>query len=35
VGHARKPPRYLGAGSVLQTTIEGLGAQRNAVIREQ
>jgi acylpyruvate hydrolase len=35
VGHARKPPRYLEAGSVLETTIEGLGAQRNAVIREQ
>jgi acylpyruvate hydrolase len=35
VGHARKPPRYLAAGSVLETTIEGLGAQRNAVVREQ
>lgn len=29
VGHARKPQRYLQNGSVLQTSIEGLGAQRN------
>jgi 2-keto-4-pentenoate hydratase/2-oxohepta-3-ene-1,7-dioic acid hydratase in catechol pathway len=28
VGHARKPQRYLRNGSVLQTSIEGLGAQR-------
>jgi acylpyruvate hydrolase len=31
VGHARKPPRYLGEGSVLETEIEGLGSQRNVV----
>jgi acylpyruvate hydrolase len=29
VGHARKPPRYLGDGAVLTTEIEGLGSQRN------
>jgi acylpyruvate hydrolase len=29
VGHARKPQRYLQNGSVLETSIEGLGAQRN------
>ncbi|WP_022887276.1 fumarylacetoacetate hydrolase family protein [Glaciibacter superstes] len=29
VGHARKPQRYLQNGSVLQTSIEGVGAQRN------
>jgi len=28
VGHARKPPRYLTEGSVLETEIEGLGSQR-------
>ncbi|MEX1079778.1 MAG: fumarylacetoacetate hydrolase family protein [Homoserinimonas sp.] len=32
VGHARKPPRYLGDGSVLQTTIDGLGSQRNIAV---
>jgi len=31
VGHARKPPRYLSAGSELVTRIEGLGECRNAV----
>jgi acylpyruvate hydrolase len=31
VGHARKPPRYLVDGSVLGTSIEGIGALRNAV----
>lgn len=31
VGHARKPPRYLADGSVLQTSIDGLGAQSNRV----
>lgn len=31
VGHAHKPPRYLGEGSVLETEIEGLGSQRNVV----
>lgn len=29
VGHARKPARYLKDGSILETTIEGLGSQRN------
>lgn len=29
VGHARTPPRYLGDGSILETTIDGLGSQRN------
>lgn len=32
VGHARKPPRYLQAGSVLETHIDGLGAQRNVAV---
>ncbi|TAJ48581.1 MAG: FAA hydrolase family protein [Herbiconiux sp.] len=31
VGHARKPPRYLGQGDVLSTVIEGLGTLRNPV----
>jgi acylpyruvate hydrolase len=31
VGHARKPPRYLTDGSVLSTSIDGLGALRNVV----
>lgn len=31
VGHARKPPRYLSAGSELVTRIEGLGECRNTV----
>jgi acylpyruvate hydrolase len=29
VGHAHKPPRYLVAGSRLETEIHGLGSQRN------
>lgn len=29
VGHARKPARYLLDGSILETTIDGLGSQRN------
>ena len=29
VGHARKPPRYLGDGAILTTEIAGLGSQRN------
>lgn len=33
VGHARKPPRYLSDGSVMETRIEGLGAQRNIARR--
>lgn len=32
VGHARKPPRYLRDGSVLETTIDGLGTQRNVAM---
>ena len=34
VGHARKPPRYLTAGSELVTRIEGLGECRNTVRAE-
>lgn len=34
VGHARKPPRYLAAGSELVTTIEGLGECRNVLRAE-
>jgi acylpyruvate hydrolase len=33
VGHARKPPRYLGEGSVLVTRVEGVGEQRNVLVR--
>ena len=33
VGHARKPPRYLGEGSELVTEISGLGTQRNTARR--
>lgn len=29
VGHARKPARYLQDGAILETSIEGLGSQRN------
>jgi acylpyruvate hydrolase len=32
VGHARKPPRYLAPGAVLETAIEGIGTLRNAVV---
>ncbi|WP_210479278.1 fumarylacetoacetate hydrolase family protein [Naasia sp. SYSU D00948] len=32
VGHARKPPRYLSDGDVLETVIEGLGRQRNDIV---
>jgi 2-keto-4-pentenoate hydratase/2-oxohepta-3-ene-1,7-dioic acid hydratase (catechol pathway) len=32
VGHARKPPRYLGDGSVVVTAIEGIGELRNTVV---
>jgi len=35
VGHARKPPRYLAPGSVLTTTIAGLGECRNTCVPEQ
>lgn len=31
VGHARNPARYLGDGSILETSIDGLGTQRNRV----
>ena len=33
VGHARKPPRYLADGSILETSIDGLGAQRNRAVK--
>ena len=32
VGHARKPPHYLGDGSVVVTAIEGIGELRNTVV---
>jgi acylpyruvate hydrolase len=32
VGHARKPPRYLTDGVVLQTSIDGLGTQSNRAV---
>jgi acylpyruvate hydrolase len=35
VGHARKPPRYLSDGDVLETVIDGLGEQRNDVVVER
>ncbi|MGA5200489.1 fumarylacetoacetate hydrolase family protein [Streptomyces variegatus] len=35
VGHARKPARYLGDGSVLVTRIEGIGECRNTCRRER
>jgi acylpyruvate hydrolase len=35
VGHARKPPRYLSAGSVLTTAIAGLGECRNTCVAER
>lgn len=34
VGHARKPPRYLTAGSELGTAIGGIGELRNSVVVE-
>lgn len=34
VGHARVPPRYLAAGAVLETGIEGIGVLRNPVRAE-
>jgi acylpyruvate hydrolase len=33
VGHARKPPRYLGEGSSLVTRVEGVGEQRNVMVK--
>ena len=32
VGHARKPPRYLVDGALLETSIDGLGAQANRAV---
>ncbi|MEU0312071.1 fumarylacetoacetate hydrolase family protein [Nocardioides sp. NPDC006273] len=32
VGHARKPPRYLRAGDVVEVGIEGIGELRNRVV---
>lgn len=32
VGEAQQPPRFLGAGDVLETEIEGIGTMRNPVI---
>jgi acylpyruvate hydrolase len=34
VGHARKPPRYLAAGSTLLTAVQGIGELRNRVVAE-
>ena len=34
VGHARHPKRFLRAGDVLETEVEGLGAMRNACVPE-
>jgi len=34
VGHARKPPRYLQPGDVVDLTVTKLGAQRAKVVRE-
>lgn len=31
VGHARKPPRYLVAGDVVETSIDGIGTLRNQI----
>jgi acylpyruvate hydrolase len=33
VGHARKPPRYLGHGQTLVTAVDGIGAMSNPVRR--
>ncbi|MFI6737672.1 hypothetical protein ACIBI9_32510 [Nonomuraea sp. NPDC050451] len=33
VGHARRPPRYLREGSQLVTRVEGVGEQRNTMVR--
>ncbi|WP_167044298.1 fumarylacetoacetate hydrolase family protein [Salinibacterium sp. ZJ454] len=33
VGHARKPARYLAEGDILETSIDGLGAQSNRAVR--
>jgi len=34
VGHARKPPRYLAAGSTLLTAVDGIGELRNRIVAE-
>jgi acylpyruvate hydrolase len=34
VGHARKPPRYLAAGTEVVTRIEGIGELRNTTVKE-
>ncbi|WP_224404059.1 fumarylacetoacetate hydrolase family protein [Pseudonocardia sp. ICBG1034] len=33
VGHARKPPRYLGEGSVVVTRVEGVGELKNSFVK--
>lgn len=33
VGHARRPPRYLSDGQLLQTSIDGLGELRNRIVK--
>jgi len=33
VGHARKPPRYLAEGSRPTTRVEGVGEQRNTLVK--
>lgn len=35
VGRARKPPRYLVDGDVVEVSVDGLGALRNRVVAEQ
>ena len=32
VGHARKPPRYMGPGAKVQTIIDGIGSLENVCI---
>jgi acylpyruvate hydrolase len=32
VGHARKPPRYIQNGQVVEVSIDGLGTIRNKTI---
>jgi 2-keto-4-pentenoate hydratase/2-oxohepta-3-ene-1,7-dioic acid hydratase in catechol pathway len=32
VGDSREPPRYLGAGNVVETEVEGVGVMRNPVV---
>jgi acylpyruvate hydrolase len=34
VGHARKPPRYLAAGSTVVTRVDGVGELRSVVVKE-